>query len=61
MSADRTDKPPVLLVAHGGLSNTLPRSSDPIGDWIDLMETVEALCPKWPAPEPPPVGWVYRL
>lgn len=61
MSADCTDKPLVLLVAHGGLSNTLPRSSDPIGDWIDLMETVEALCQKWPVPEPPPVGWVYRL
>ena len=52
---------PVILVAEGGLQNTLSRSSDPIADWIDLMETVEALCPKWPAPEPPRVGWVYRL
>jgi hypothetical protein len=39
----------------------LPPSSDPIADWIDLMETVEALCPKWSAPEPPRVGLVYRL
>lgn len=52
---------PILLVAEGGLQNTLPRSSDPIGDWIDLMEVLEALCPKWPAPEAPRVGWVYRL
>ena len=52
---------PILLVADGGLQNTLPRSSDPIGDWIDLMEVVEALCPKLPAPEAPRVGWVYRL
>jgi hypothetical protein len=28
---------PVLLVADGGLQNTLPPSSDPIADWIDLM------------------------
>lgn len=52
---------PIMLVADGGLQNTLPRRSDPIGDWIDLMELVEALCQKWPAPEPPRVGWVYRL
>jgi hypothetical protein len=43
------------------LQNALPRSSDPIGDWIDLMEVVEALCPKWPAAEAPRVGGVYRL
>ena len=52
---------PILLVADGGLQNTLRPSSDPIGDWIDLMEAVEALCPKCPAREPPRVGWVYRL
>ncbi len=52
---------PILLVADGGLQDTMPRSFDPIADWIDLMEVVEALCPKWPAREPPRVGWVYRL
>lgn len=52
---------PIVLVADGGLQNTLPQSSDPIGDWIDLMETVEALCPKWTAREVSRVGWVYRL
>ena len=50
---------PILLVADGGLQNTLPRSSDPISDLIDLMEVMGVLCPKWPAPEPPRVGWVY--
>ena len=58
---DEWEKGPVILVAEGGLQNTLQRSADPIADWIDLMETVEALCPKWPEPEPPRVGWVYRL
>lgn len=58
---DEGKKAPVVLIAEGGLQNTMPRSSDPIADWIDLMETVEALCPEWPAPEPPRVGWVYRL
>lgn len=52
---------PVLLVAEGGVQNALPPSADPIADWIDLMDAVEALCQTWPAPEPPPRGWVYRL
>jgi hypothetical protein len=56
----KTDAP-ILLVADGGLPDTLPPSTDPIADWIDLMEVVEALCPKWPPPEAPRVGWVYRL
>ena len=34
----------IMLVADGGLPDTLPRSSDPIGDWIDMTEVVEALC-----------------
>ena len=63
MAVERHSKTgaPILLVADGGLQNILPRSSDPIGDWIDLMEAVEALCPEWPAREAPRVGWVYRL
>jgi hypothetical protein len=52
---------PVLLVAEGGVQNALRPSADPIADWVDLMEVVEALCPTWPAPDPPPRGWVYRL
>lgn len=58
---DEVERVMVLLCADGGLQNVLPRSADPIADWIDLMEVVEALCPKWPAPERPRVGWVYRL
>ncbi len=52
---------PVILVADGGLQRSLPPSADPIADWLDLMAVVEALCPEWPAPEPPHPGWVYRL
>ena len=58
---DEGKKGPVILVAEGGLQNTLPRSFDPIADWIDLMEAVEALCPEWPARKPPRVGGEYRL
>ena len=58
---DEWKKGPVILVAEGGLQDILPRSSDPIADWIDLIEAVDALCPKWPEREPPRVGWVYRL
>ena len=58
---DEGKKASVILVAEGGLQNTLPRSSDPIAPWIDLMEAVEALCPEWPEREPPRVGWVCRL
>lgn len=52
---------PVLLVADGGVQHALPPSADPIADWIDLMDAVEALCRTWPAPEPPPRGCEYRL
>jgi hypothetical protein len=58
---DEGKKGPVILVAEVDLQNTLPRSSDPIADWIDLIEAVEALSPKWPEREPPRVGWVYLL
>jgi hypothetical protein len=63
MSVERHPKTgaPVLLVADGGLQNTLPPSSDPIADWIDLMEVVEGLCPESLAPRASRVGWVYRL
>src|SRR3546814_1634140 len=44
---------PVILAANGGPPQALPPSADPIADWLDLMEVVEALCPEWPLPEPP--------
>ncbi len=52
---DEGEKVTVLLCADGCLQNTMSRSSDPIADWIDLMEIVEALCPEWPAPAR---GWL---
>lgn len=50
----------VVLVADGGLRRAVPPSADPIADWIDLMSTIEAICPQWPAREVPP-GLGYRL
>lgn len=44
-SKPSTDVP---LVSEGGLPYKSTVSNDPIQDWIDLMELVEALCPKWP-------------
>jgi len=41
---------PVILAANGGLPQTLLPSADPVADWLDLMEGVEALCPEWSAP-----------
>lgn len=59
--ADAASHASVVLVADGGLRRVVPPSTDPIADWIDLMDTVEAICPQWPAREVPPVTWVYRL
>jgi hypothetical protein len=65
MSVERHPKTgaPVLLFADGGLQNTLPPSSDPIADWIDLMEVVEGLCVEWPEREGviDRAEWVYRV
>ena len=39
----------------------LPSKSG-LADWIDLMEAIEALCPKWPEREPvTQEGAVYKL
>jgi hypothetical protein len=45
------EKKPVVLCADVGLQWTLLPSDDPIADFLDLMDVVEALCPEWPAPE----------
>lgn len=37
----------------------LPAKSD-LSDWVDLMEVVEVLCPKWPT-RPPKKYLVFRL
>jgi hypothetical protein len=49
-----------LLVAEGGVEYRLSGSADPFAAWMNLMETVEALCPRWPQRERS-VGGTYRL
>lgn len=47
--------PEPLLVREAGVAYApLPRP-DPLVAWIELMEVVEALCPRWP-PRPPVIG-----
>ena len=41
-----TDRQP--LVGGDVVATSLSARSD-LADWVDLMEVVEALCPKWPA------------
>lgn len=43
------------LAGAGVVSIPLPARSD-LSDWVDLMEVVEALCPKWPAQKPQRYG-----
>lgn len=38
-----------VLVSEGGVAYHPSRSNDPVAAWMDLMEAVEALCPRWPA------------
>lgn len=40
-----------LLVAEGGVGYVPPPQPDPIAAWVELMEVVEALCPRWPVRE----------
>jgi hypothetical protein len=49
-----------LLVAEAGLPYSVRPQGDPIDAWLDLMETVEALCPQLPMPEMR-VGTDFRL
>jgi hypothetical protein len=41
------EKDPYPLVGNQVVKTRLPCKSD-LSDWLDLMEVVEALCPKWP-------------
>jgi hypothetical protein len=49
-----------LLVAEAGVPYQPGPLADPIAAWLDLMEAVEALCPKWPQ-QAAPRGRDYRL
>jgi hypothetical protein len=48
------------LIASAGRSEAPALLRDPFVAWIELMEVVEMLCPKWPE-RAPVVGGVYRL
>ena len=59
MRKTTVERPP-LLVAEAGVPYLPPSQDDAIQAWLDLMETVEALCPHWPLPQPA-VHAEYRL
>lgn len=37
-----------ILAGEGGLPAPVEPTRDPIAAWMELMEVVEALCPRWP-------------
>ena len=45
---NQTDREHHPLVGSAVIKTPLPTKSD-LSDWVDLMELVQALCPKWPA------------
>jgi hypothetical protein len=49
-----------VLVGEGGLPYTPEPCRDPLVAWMDLMEVVEALCPRWPE-RPPSIGRIFLL
>lgn len=55
--SDPTDLYP--LVGPNVKHVMLPSKSD-MSDWVDLMEVIEALCPKWPS-QPTETHTVFRL
>jgi hypothetical protein len=49
-SSPPIDNDPHPFAAGGGIEHTF-RNEDPVARWIELMDVVEALCPKWPPRE----------
>ena len=48
-AADQPSKaPPVVLAAAGGQPYVRRPTPSPMQSWMDLMELVEMLCPRWP-------------
>ena len=45
--------PEPLLVREAGVAYAPAPRPDPIVAWNELMEVVEALCPRWPQRAPP--------
>ncbi|MFC4821565.1 hypothetical protein [Dokdonella ginsengisoli] len=52
MTRSRNEPEIAGLAAEAGVPYVPRHPDDPIGDWIGLMEAVEALCPRWPQREP---------
>ena len=50
MNSSTTPNNEQPLAADGGIAHE-PRNGDPFARFIELMEVVEALCPKWPERE----------
>jgi len=50
----------VALAAEAGVPYFPKNPDDPVGDWIELMDVVEALCPLWPEREPS-IGGRFEL
>ncbi len=48
------------LAADGGVDYTPTSPHDPFQAWMDLMDVVEALCPRWPD-RPPSRGHDFRM
>ena len=60
-----TAKPEILRILQplanaGGVSYAPATARDPIAAWMELMEVVEMLCPRWPE-RPLVIGTDYRL
>ena len=49
-----------VLVVEGGVPFAPLSQCDPITAWIELMEVVEMLCPRWPE-RPLVIDTDYRL
>jgi hypothetical protein len=51
-----------VLVREAGVPFQLPlANSDPIVEWINLMEVVQMLCPVWPVRDKPMLGKEWKL
>lgn len=46
--------PEPVLAREAGVPYRPGPANDPFERWLELMEVVEALCPRWPAREPRP-------
>lgn len=60
MTQSRKQPEAVALAAEAGVPYIPAYPGDPIGDWVGLMEAVEALCPRWP-PREPSIGGRFEL